>query len=91
MLEYTVEKNGLDDFILETLDSYKEYDIFPKASDTAWLVGNFFGKHEIPGWQGYMKIICKQEFVECTKVMALPFVMNPPSDRYHIYLSLHGS
>ena len=35
VLEYTVEKNGLDDFILETLDFYKEYDIFPKASDTA--------------------------------------------------------
>ena len=46
--------------------------------------GQFF----LTWWQGYMKIICKQEFVECTKVMALPFVMNPPSDLDTIYTCL---
>lgn len=42
----------------------------------------------VPGWHGFMKKISRQEFIEMSKVINLPFIINPPSNEETIFTAL---
>ena len=73
---------------LENLYEYEKYPDTPSSCDALWMASQHLELPNVPGWHGFMKKISRQEFIEMSKVINLPFIINPPSNEETIFTAL---
>lgn len=63
-------------------------EIFPTGTDILWQYGKSLSSVEVPGWNGFMENATRDEFYQRSKIICLPFIINPPTQYDTIYSAL---